>query len=576
MIEEINISQLGVIEAATLPLSRGFTVVTGETGAGKTMVVTALGLLLGQRADSGAVRHGENVASVQTRYLLPQLSDRLQNLLAEQDALVEEHEQGHELLVSRSVYANGRSRASVGGRQVPAGILHEIGRELVAVHGQTDQLRLTGAQAQRQALDQFAGDDLAAELSMYQQRFTAWKMAAEKLTEITGNLRERNLEAEALRQALTDIDQVAPEEGEDEQLKNTLRRLENLEALRNAAAIAQTALIGADEGGFEDIPSIAGLIHRAETELGMVTADDEDLVKLAQRLQEISILSTDLAAEFGSYLSSLDMDDLSALGEVHERIAELNRITRKYGQHGNSTLDEVIAWAAEARERLVDLEVSDERIDELRNQVAEFDKQLGDSADRLGKIRRAAAEELAIAVSHELQSLSMPDAALVVEVTRTEERTQYGQDQIEILLQPHPGAKPRPLGKGASGGELSRVMLALEVVLASKNPVPTMIFDEVDAGVGGQAAIEIGRRLAQLAKHTQVIVVTHLPQVAAFADNHIRVLKATDQQAAVTLSDVAPLTPEQRVLELARMLSGHQDSASAQEHARELLKTSHA
>lgn len=576
MIEEISINQLGVIEAATLPLGPGFTVVTGETGAGKTMVVTALGLLLGQRADSGAVRHGENVASVQTRYLLAAPSQRLAALLAEQDAIVEEHEQGQELLASRSVYANGRSRASVGGRQVPAGILSEIGRELVAVHGQTDQLRLTGVQAQRQALDQFAGPELGTELADYQRNFTEWKAAAEKLNEFTSNLRERTLEADGLRQALADIDQVNPEEGEDERLKNTLRRLENLEALRNASRIAQAVLIGADEGGFEDTPSVAGLIQRAETELSMVAADDEELQQLTQRLQEISILSSDLAAEFGSYLSGLDMDDLDSLTQVHERIAELNRITRKYGQHGNSTLAEVIQWAAQAHERLNDLDVSDERIEQLRDRVAELDQQLAASATRLTAIRQAAAGELAKAVSAELQALSMPDAALVVEVSPAESRTHYGQDLIEILLQPHPGAKPRPLGKGASGGELSRVMLALEVVLATKNPVPTMIFDEVDAGVGGQAAVEIGRRLAQLAKHTQVIVVTHLPQVAAFADNHIRVLKATDQQAAVTLSDVAALNPEQRVLELARMLSGHQDSASAQEHARELLKTSHA
>ncbi len=548
---------------------------TGETGAGKTMVVTALGLLLGQRADSGAVRHGENVASVQTRYLLSTPNERLEQLLAEQDAIVEEHEQGQELLAARSVYANGRSRATVGGRQVPAGILSEIGRELVAVHGQTDQLRLTSAQAQRQALDQFAGADLQAELDSYRRSFAEWKEVTEKLNELTGNLRERTLEADALRQALADIDQVAPEEGEDERLKNMLRRLENLEALRNASLIAQAALIGGDEGGFEDSPSVAALIQRAETELGLVTAEDEELDKLAQRLQEISILSSDLAAEFGSYLSSLDMDELDGLGDVHERIAALNRITRKYGQHGNSTLDEIIEWADQARSRLEDLDVSDERLEELRAKVSDLDQRLEHSAGRLTAMREAAAAELGTAVSAELQALSMPDAALVVKVSAAESRSQHGQDLIDIMLQPHPGAKPRPLGKGASGGELSRVMLALEVVLATKNPVPTMIFDEVDAGVGGQAAIEIGRRLAHLAKHTQVIVVTHLPQVAAFADNHIRVLKATDQQAAVTLSDVAALDQEQRVLELARMLSGHQDSASAQEHARELLNTSH-
>ncbi|MFC0580788.1 DNA repair protein RecN [Micrococcoides hystricis] len=574
MIEEINIQQLGVIESATLPLSEGFTVVTGETGAGKTMVVTALGLLLGQRADSGAVRHGENSASVDTRYVLPKITDRLAQLLEEQDAVLEEHDGGADLLVSRTVYVNGRSRATVGGRQAPAGILQEIGRELVAVHGQTDQLRLTSAQAQREALDQFAGAKLRDKLETYQEQFEQWRHSAQILAELTSNVRERTLEADGLRQALADIDEVQPLSGEDEELKATLRRLENVEGLRSAAAIAQMALIGGDDAGVES-PSVASLIQHAESELGAVSDEDEQLQQLAQRLQELSILSSDLGSELGAYLSSLDMDDLESLGAVHERIAELNRITRKYGEHGNSTLDDIIAWADQARTRLADLDVSDERIEQLQAETQRLDDAVNESAQELSAIRTRAAAELADAVSKELQALSMPDARLVVDVTPAQERTRYGQDEITIQLQPHSGAGPRPLAKGASGGELSRVMLAIEVVLATKNPVPTMIFDEVDAGVGGQAAVEIGRRLAKLAQHTQVIVVTHLPQVAAFADHHIRVLKATDTQAAVTSSDVGPLNAEERVLELARMLSGHQDSSSAQEHARELLASSH-
>lgn len=574
MIEEININQLGVIESATLPLSSGFTVVTGETGAGKTMVVTALGLLLGQRADSGAVRHGQPSATVETRYLLDSQPAFIDDLVENHNAVVEHHQSGTELLVSRTVYANGRSRATLGGRQVPAGILQEIGHELVAVHGQTDQLRLTAAQAQREALDQYAGTKLGKQLKEYRGLFDRWRTASDKLSEITGNLRERNLEAESLRTALNDIDQVAPLEGEDEDLKTTLRRLENLEGLRKAAYIAQTALIGGEEAGYESA-SVASLLEYAQQETATAGHEDEHLAQLTIRLNEISILTSDLATEFGSYLSTLDLDDLASLETIHERIAELNRITRKYGEHGASTLTDVIEWAEQARARLDELDNADENIEQLHNEVAELDTALTASASKITQLRTAAAKGLATAVSKELAALSMPNAKLVVRVEPSAERASHGVDDIALLLQPHPGSSPRPLGKGASGGELSRVMLAIEVVLATKNPVPTMIFDEVDAGVGGQAAVEIGRRLAQLAKHTQVIVVTHLPQVAAFADHHIRVLKETDKASAVTLSDVAVLDSSERVLELARMLSGHQDSASAQEHARELLKTSH-
>ncbi|WP_138443067.1 DNA repair protein RecN [Sinomonas susongensis] len=573
MIEELRIRDLGVIADATLPLGPGLSVVTGETGAGKTMVVTALGLLLGGRSDAGAVRVGAKSALAEASVRLEQGHAAVERAL-EAGADVEEHDGAAELIVARTVGADGRSRAHLGGRSAPVGALAEVGQQLVVIHGQSEQLRLKSAAAQREALDRFAGEEFAARLGEYTALYARWVGAQRELNELTSASRERIREAESLEQALEEIAAVDPQPGEDDELKAESLRLSNLEGLRLAAQQAHEALVAEDFGEAGDATTLVDAAKRA---LDHVSEHDPALAAASVRLAEIGYVLADVARELASYGASLDAEGPQRLAEVEERRAALGALVRKYAP----SVDEVIAWAEAGQKRLYELQDDGGRIDVLTEQVARDEEKLRTLAAELTSRRRDAAAELAERVSAELTALAMPDATLQVSVDETSELGPLGSDEVAILLRPHAGAPARVLGKGASGGELSRVMLAIEVVLAAVDPVPTFVFDEVDAGVGGRAAVEIGRRLAMLARHVQVLVVTHLPQVAAFADRHIRVTKTSvaagdpgDRAGGVagfTSSDVALLAEDERVVELARMLAGQEDSASARAHAQELL-----
>ncbi|MDZ5079122.1 DNA repair protein RecN [Nesterenkonia sp. HG001] len=590
MIEHVTISDLGVIERAELELDPGLNVVTGETGAGKTMVVTALGLLLGSRAEASAVRSGAPRAAVDAE--LRVASDhRSMRLAREAGAWMDDadHDEtdatGSEragvekaaLLLGRAVSAKGRSRASVSGRSVPISLLGEIGSALVTVHGQTDQLRLKSVAAQRRALDSYAGEEFAALAREYRARFEEYQARRAELEEITTHERERRLEAEQLQQALEQIDEVDPQPGEDERLKAESLKLENVEALREAARTAQHALSGPDAAEtLSEGPHAVELVEASSTALAPVQDQDEELADIAEQIASVSSLLDDAASQLGIYAANLDESGPERLGEVHQRRADLDRLSRLYGPD----VDAVLAWAEEARHRLNTLQSDDDRITRLTAEIGQLEQALQDQASELRRRRTEAGHRLAEAVGEELAALAMPHARMVVDVTETEELGPHGADVVAMLLAPHAGAEPLPLGKGASGGELSRVMLAIEVVLAAHDSAGTFIFDEVDAGVGGKAAVQIGRRLAMLAEHVQVIVVTHLPQVAAWAQNHIRVYKSSVEDASsaggFTASDVRALDEEERVSELARMLAGQEDSASARAHAKELLEAAGA
>ena len=563
MIEEIHIRDLGIITDARLPLEPGFSVLTGETGAGKTMVVTALGMLLGARSDASSVRNGAKSALAEAVIRLPH-GHRALELAEEAGGTVEDiDEQTSELLLARTVNASGRSRAHVGGCSAPIGTLSQIGQTLVAVHGQSDQLRLKSAAEQRQSLDLYAGEELANLLEKYRENYERYRAAAAELKEVRENSRARALEAQTLQSALEEISAVNPQAGEEEEeLKAEMVKLMNVEALRIASATASAALSGS-EYSTGDEQSVMSLLDASRSALQAQADADEELASLAARVNELLILATDISSDLSSYMASLDVEGPERLAQVQTRRAQLATLTRKYG----ADIAEVLEWAEESRARLETLVDDPQRQETLETELVQLRKVLGAQAEELTALRRAAAQKLADAVSEELTALAMPNASLAVEVAEAEKFSVHGRDTVTFMLAPHRTAVPRPLGKGASGGELSRVMLALEVVLAEVDPVPTFIFDEVDSGVGGKAAIEIGRRLAMLARHVQVLVVTHLPQVAAFADQHILVLKNDD----ASLSKVKVLSEEERVVELARMLSGHDQSESAREHARELL-----
>lgn len=564
MIEEIYIRDLGVIQEARLPFGAGLTVLTGETGAGKTMVLSALGLLLGERSETSAIRRGQDQAFVEGRWFLESQSQTLQSAsekLSDAGVAIIDGE----LIMNRSVSSEGRSRASVSGKAVPINVLAELGESLVVVHGQSDQIRLKSVNAQREALDQFAGNQ--SKLDTYQQHYSSWKSLSAKLSDLQQSKEARALEAEQLRETYAELEKADPKPNEDIELAEKANRLTHIEELRMAASAAHESLSSElNDGGVDAI----GLIGIARRSLENVSAHDQALEQLAETLKQLGYQLNDAAAEISSYLDGLDEDTAKVLEIIQQRRAELTSLMRKYGP----SLDEVIAHRDFVSERLLQWDSSADQMGELEDMLAEELKATTKSAAALSAARKTAAMDLAEQVSGELAALAMPGASLVVTVEESAEFGANGKDIISIQLSSFPGAEPRPLGKGASGGELSRIMLAIEVVLAKTQSAPTFIFDEVDAGVGGAAAIEVGRRLAKLAKQAQVIVVTHLAQVASFADQHLRVLKTSD--ASFTATDVVALDQADRVNELARMLSGLPESESARTHAGELLEKARA
>jgi DNA repair protein RecN (Recombination protein N) len=562
-----------VIEDTTLALTAGMNAITGETGAGKTMVVTGLGLLFGGRADAARVRADPGRAVVEGRLRLAgPAAEAVYGRVAEAGA---EPDEDGSLLLSRTVTAEGRSRGHLGGRAMPVSVLAEVGEEVVAVHGQSDQLRLLRPAEQRASLDRFAGPEHEKLLAGYREAYRSWRRVSDDLADRRRNARERHQEADLLRLGLEEIGRVDPQPGEDGALRAEAQRLEHSEGLRAAAQAAHQAVAG----GGDDVMDAGGLLSTAQRTLESQAAVDQRLGELAVRLAEAATQVGDVAAELSAYLDGLDADPDRLTG-IYERRAALRMLTRKYAEDA----DGVIAWAARAQERLAELDPDDDLLAELEAEAARLGGEAAALAVRLTASREEAATRFAAQVSEELTGLAMPHARIDVVVSpRAAGRGEAaltvdgadlgagpdGTDEVELRLVAHPGAPALPLQKGASGGELSRVMLAIEVVFAGAGGPETLVFDEVDAGVGGRAAVEIGRRLARLARSHQVLVVTHLPQVAAFADHHLVVAK--DSGGAVTTSGVRVVEHTDRARELARMLAGLPDSDLGIAHAEELL-----
>jgi DNA repair protein RecN (Recombination protein N) len=570
VLEEIRIRGLGVIDDAVLELSPGLTVVSGETGAGKTMIVQGLNLLGGGRADYGRLAPGVARAFVEGRLTVPadgELAARVRDAGADLD--------DGDLIVGRTLSTDGRSRAQLGGRSVPASTLGEIVGALVTVHGQSDQQRLMRPAEQRLALDRFAGDAVSVPLAAYQDVYRRLGAVRGRLAELTDRARERTQEAELLRLSLAEVERVAPTSGEDTALDAELNRLDHAEALVRAANSAYGALVsdvalGEGSPGAADLVSVAGRMIASESDL------DPELSQLGDRLGEIGLLLADVAADLASYAAGIESDP-ARLAAAQERKADLTALARAH----NTDIDGVLAWADRAGRRLLELDSDGDAIGALRAEHDRLRDEVADLVATISKARQAAAEQFGRAVAVELAGLAMPRATVEAALSRRDDpngiplegRTvafgPAGVDDVEIRLIPHPGAPPRAVQKGASGGELSRVMLAIEVVLAANDTGSTMVFDEVDAGVGGRAAVEVGRRLARLARSHQVICITHLPQVAAFADRHLVVSKTDD--GLVTRSGVTMLDGAGRVRELSRMLSGQEESSLARGHAEELI-----
>lgn len=569
MIETISIENLGVIAQAELPLGPGLTALTGETGAGKTMVLTSLKLLLGSKADPAIVRAGTQRCVVEGAFALEEDAKCIQ-IAQEAGCEIEDDL----LLASRVVPATGRSRAHLGGRAVPASVLGQVGSRLVSIHGQADQLRLRTAAAQRRALDAVGGSEHEQLCRQYSTCYRAWNQARQDLETWREQALAREGEIAGLRHALEQLEALDPKPGEDQALAEEAGRLENLDLLRSGAAEAASAISG-DELN-DDVANVIALVSVARRALENAADHDPRLAALMPRLNEVAALTSDLAMELTDYLSDLDADP-DRLAWVHERREQLRRGCLEIGGLGQvfTNVDELLAFGQHSAARLAQLDGPLDRETELAAEVERTGKELKAVAKRLSQARTKLAKLLSQQVSAELEGLMMRGAKLQVRLNPLEQPGPTGMEEVELLLRAHPGAAALPLEKGASGGELSRIMLALEVVLAQHTATKrhTFVFDEIDAGVGGRAAVEIGRRLAALARHHQVIVVTHLAQVAAWAQTQLVVVKQVGQASnEATTTAVETVSGPERVRELARMLSGQSDSQTALRHAEELLE----
>ena len=551
MLEQLRIKNLGVIRDAVLDFSPGFTVLTGETGAGKTMVFRSLALLFGGKSDSSLISTGAEQAVVEADVVVnAELAARVNELGSELDQNV--------LILSRQVNSGGRSRAFAGGVSVPAGVISELGEELIAVHGQSDQIRLTKGEQQRLLLDRFAGEPVAKALAEYRVLWDKRKELKNRIELLSSDAGTRAAELDRLNRILEQVNSLKPQPKEDLELAEEASRLAHSESLYGAAKQAVDGLTGGEAGS----QSVAGILATIRKAVEHEAPLDPKLEEFAQRLRELEVLVADLAGDLGTYSSAIDASP-ERLAYVEERRAALKAISREFGQ-----VDDLLAWVEQNEPRRAELAGGDEVIAELNKELAQINSQIKEVAAKLTKARSKAASDFAKAVSSELEGLAMAGAK--VEFVITEAKLgPHGGDDIQLGLSSRPGAPLVAVAKGASGGELSRIMLAVEVVLAKADPIETFVFDEVDAGVGGAAAVEVGKRLAQLAKTSQVVVVTHLPQVAAFADKHLVISRIDGDE--FHQSAVSEVKDSARVTELSRMLAGLSDSDAGTKLAEELL-----
>lgn len=556
-LEEISIRSLGVIESSNIQFKSGLTVLTGETGAGKTMVLTALGLVLGSKSDSDLVRVGQERAVVTGRFSVP--------LQIQEDILASGGEVEDDcVVITRTLSSQGKSRVLVGSAVSSAATVSSFAQSLVEIHAQSSSSKLIKPAVSRELLDRYGVIDL----TQYQEIFTQYQDISLRIEELKSQLLQRDKEIDLLTEFAQEFSKLSPVSGELVKIENEIAKLGSVEQLNQV--VSSTLNLLEDE----DLSAL-NLLQQMRKSLDSVAGKDRDLDQITERFTESLLNLQDIGSDLTSYLSSLEANP-ARFAQLQDRKSALSFLLKRYGKGSDKDLafEELIAEGLGAKQKLADLSGGNNRIAELEKQKLDIFSKMKISAVKLTDDRKIAAEKLSKLVTAEIRNLSMPNSQFVIsqstsDCNNPDSYTAYGLDEIAILFAAHTGATPLPLSKVASGGELSRVMLALEVVIAEAEPIGTYIFDEVDAGVGGKAAVEIGRRLAKLSKSAQVIVITHLPQVAVWADNHLVVKKS--ESGSVTQSDVKEMSANERKVEIARMLSGQEDSQTAQEHASELL-----
>ena len=556
-LEEISIRSLGVIESSNIEFKPGLTVLTGETGAGKTMVLTALGLVLGSKSDSDLVRQGQERAIVTGKFAVPK--DLAAQII---DAGGEVEEES--VVISRTVSTAGKSRVLVGGVVSSATAVSSFASSLVEIHAQSSSSKLTKPGVARELLDRFAGVDLTA----YQQTFDQYQQMLRRINDLKEQLSQADRQIAELSELADEFAKLNPKSGELVEIEDEIAKLGSVEVLNQAVSAALNLFEN------EDLSAV-NMLQQIRKSLDQVNGKDKQLDAITERYTESLLNLQDISSDLTSYLSQLEADP-NRFEKLQDRKASLNSLLKRYGKGSDkeAAFEQLLIDGKSAKERIADLSGGDQRVAELQKEADSLFKQLQEQGLALSKLRKVNGEKLSSQVTDEVRSLSMPNASFVIEQTigdvkNSKSFTSNGIDEISILFTAHSGGTALALNKVASGGELSRVMLALEVVIAEAEPIGTYIFDEVDAGVGGKAAVEVGRRLSKLSKSAQVIVITHLAQVAAWADNHLVVKKS--ENGLVTQSDVIEVSANERKIEIARMLSGQEDSQTAQEHAGELL-----
>ncbi len=562
-LDEITIRSIGVIDQATLEISKGLTVLTGETGAGKTMILTALNLILGGKSDSALVRKGSERLVASGKFSIP--ADQI-GVFENCGVVVEDSA----LIITRSVSADGKSKATCNGISVTTNTLSSMSELIVEVHAQAANINISKTSKQRDLLDKFAGLEFEVTFAEYSKVLTQYHALKTRITALRKSIERADQELKTLREFVLALTTLKLKHGEYPEINSDIDRLSSVEELRIAGASALSAIDGDEVGALTSV----GVARRA---LESARSKDGELEAIYAQLSEGFYLIEDARGALASYLASLEADP-HQLDYLQARRAEIHALVKKFGGSNEiaSEADGLLARYESSENEIADLEGGDNRLKEMETELVGIKKQLVIAAKSLSEVRKLAGEKLSSAVTVEMQALSMPHAAFYVKIESVDYAalkesgfTAFGCDEVSMFISAHQDAPLVSIAKGASGGEMSRVMLALEVVIAATHPVGTYIFDEVDAGVGGKAAIEVGRRLHSLSRHAQVVVVTHLPQVAAWADSHFVVTK--DSNGSVGQSDVRRVDGADRIEELARMLAGLENSVSAREHATELL-----
>jgi DNA repair protein RecN (Recombination protein N) len=556
-LEEISIRSLGVIESSNIEFNDGLTVLTGETGAGKTMVLTALGLVLGNKSDSDLVRIGADRATVTGRFAV---NEDISNLISDNGGQIEDGS----AVITRTVSSQGKSRVLIGGALTSASFVAELSDHLVEIHQQSSAVRLTKPNVVRDLVDSFGGISLAS----YSATFEEFSNLQKRLSDLKSQLERRDSEIAELKDFVKAFSAVNPKPNEIETIENEISKLGSVEDINQYISAALNIVENEESSAINSM-------QQARKELDRLKDKDESLDVILDRYLELLLGFQDVSSDLASYLSNLEADP-KRFEFLQTRKSEINSLLNKFGKGSDRALayDQLIEDGKNASLRIEDLSGGEERIKEIKEQLEKVFLQLQNEGKKLSQQRSDAAARMSDAVTKEIKALSMPSGEIKIvcaanDPEKSSSYTAFGFNDLEILFCSHQGGKELPLNKVASGGELSRVMLAMEVVIAQTQNIGTYIFDEVDAGVGGKAAIEIGRRLSKLSQNAQVIVITHLAQVAVWADHHLVVKK--NESGSVTQSDVIAIDEDARKIEIARMLSGQEESQTAQQHAAELL-----